>query len=87
MTGADKTYCEGCGHMARYGSGIEPTCDYLIHTGRRRPCAYGVGCTAHTRREAKKAEPDSYRAARENAACDEGARQNRQGARGIQMKL
>lgn len=49
MTGADKTYCEGCGHMARYGSGIEPTCDYLIHTGRRRPCACGVGCTAHTR--------------------------------------
>lgn len=32
--------CEGCVHVSYQGG-----CDYLIHTGRVRPCKPGEGCT------------------------------------------
>lgn len=46
------TYCKGCDHLKPTGSG--KTCDYMLDTGRRRPCPAGEGCTEHTKRQPDK---------------------------------
>lgn len=45
-------YCKGCDHLKPTGSG--KTCDYMLDTGRRRPCPAGEGCTEHTKRQPDK---------------------------------
>ena len=46
------TYCKGCDHLKPTGGG--KTCDYMLDTGRRRPCPAGEGCTEHTKRQPDK---------------------------------
>ena len=64
-------YCEGCDHMSnmRYG-GI--TCNYLLDTGKRRPCKAGNGCTEHTGTLRVQDERDSFDTAVAFRLFDEG---------------
>lgn len=43
--------CLGCDHLDDIG------CAYLEHTGRRRPCPPGEGCTEYAPRKAKSRPP------------------------------
>lgn len=36
-------YCNGCSYYDDLGY-----CEYILKTGKRRPCAFGEGCTEHT---------------------------------------
>lgn len=36
--------CRGCRFFSAV-NGHERTCDYIIHTGHRRPCPIGPGCS------------------------------------------
>lgn len=36
-------HCDGCRYKGTVGA--TETCDYLLQTGRRRPCPVGKGCT------------------------------------------
>lgn len=47
MTENDVKYCAGCEHLSG-GHDLAKTCDYLLHTGHRRGCNPGVGCSKHT---------------------------------------
>lgn len=37
--------CDGCRYLARSTSGIPMACEYILLTGKRRPCPPGKGCT------------------------------------------
>ena len=41
---AKNNYCEGCIHF-RGDFEINRCCNYYLDTGKRRPCAFGDGCT------------------------------------------
>lgn len=39
-------YCIGCEyHWISYGCAEYQACDYIMRTGKRRPCPSGKGCT------------------------------------------
>lgn len=75
MTGKDREYCKGCGHLQMCSG--ELVCAYILDTGRKRPCEGGAGCSEHTKlkpketmaeiaeKRRKKAEPPQPRAKRE----------------------
>ena len=39
--------CEGCGHYVK--GGAHHTCDYLLHTGKKRDCQPGMDCVYYTK--------------------------------------
>ena len=51
--GANLGWCrmQKCVFLAENGNGVAKSCDYLLQTGHRRPCAAGPGCTALQRGE------------------------------------
>lgn len=44
-------YCKDCEYVWRAGVGRQLfwACTYILHTGRRRPCPAGDGCTEHSK--------------------------------------
>lgn len=46
MIGLVDRYCRRCIYLTRVsGEKVGKACDYIGHTGHRRPCPAGTGCT------------------------------------------
>ena len=60
-------YCIGCDYRGEVGG--DHVCLYILHTGHKRPCPPGKGCTEHTKRNpTQRNRIDQARAAELHAA-------------------
>ena len=47
------SWCENCVYCHKQ-SGYRKACDYILATGKVRPCPAGTGCTVKKKRKTKK---------------------------------
>ncbi len=54
--GYDLSGCRGCQYFNVLSDGTTKLCEYILQTGRRRPCPPGRGCTVKETGKKQKAK-------------------------------